>query len=102
MTQGTLHVKVEFVENDTGNKMEKSVPLKNLMRVNSISSIKLSQYIIPNQYISGQSDNVQRLFNYYNQRYTEFVDEFVVTKLIHESIPYIKPQEYNPEKPVRY
>ena len=102
-TQGTLHVKVEFVDNDTCNKMEKSVPLKNLMRVNSISSIKLSPIYYSDQYISEQSDNVQRLFNYYNQRYTEFVDEFVITKLIHESIPYtLEPQEYNPDKPVRY
>ena len=98
-TQNTMHVKVDFFDEITGERLEKSVKLKTLMEVNKIEIITLKPIYYSHTYILEQTDNVQRLFNYYNARYEEFFNETIVPMFESEKINFrILPQEYNPAK----
>lgn len=100
-SRGCLHIKVEFGE--PHERFEKSVSLKTLMEVNNIKSIILNPRIYGNEYISLQSENTQRLFAFFNQKYREFIAEEIIPEFEKEKIPFtLEYKEFEFSKPAIY
>ena len=85
-SRGTFHVKVEFTDN--GNRLEKCVSLIELLEANSMKIIELKPRVYGEEYISNQEENVQRLFNFFNQKYKDFISEEILPQFEKEQIPY--------------
>lgn len=96
-----LHIKVEF--GGPLERFQKSVSLKSLMEVNNIKSISINPRVYGDDYISRQPDNTQRLFNFFNQKYRDFLAEEIIPEFERENIPFtFEYKEFDFTQPVIY
>lgn len=102
-TKDSYHIKVDFIDANSKERLEKSVPLKLLMNLNDIKSIVISPRFYTDEFIEMKPDNIQRLLGFYNTKYRDFIDEVVIPQLKQEDINFtIEYKTFNFEDPPIY
>ena len=90
---GNLNVKVVWDDDETKQFSRKDCSLIDIMRINDISSIKITPKIFSEEFISRQSPKVSTIVKTYNDEFQHFMENFVIPRFIALNIDYTF--EYN-------